>query len=240
MSLAAAETALIAARRDFPDDPLIRKTQGEIDRGLGSLLFNMNRFPEAMVHFDAAVKLNPSIDHVTSRLRCLAEVRPGDVLEEAHRIEQGELPNGTALKNLIFAVGVATQKTQDAEDFVALCDVVVRLLRYMIAEDYFPQDRTIKELLTQRRFSRLRLRSGVNALLVRLEKRNQQLATTTWSLWTSSLPENVRLTMDKLSWQDVNRLGAPGKMLYGIFSIVMAKPADNQPGQPAVAVPPSR
>ena len=239
MSLAAAETALIEARRDFPNDPLIRKTQGDIDRCLGSLLFNMNRFSEALVHFDAAVKLNPCIDHVASRLRCLAEVRPGDVLEEAHRIEQGELPNGAPLKNLIIAVGVATQKTQDAEDFVSLCDVVVRLLRYMIAEDYFPQDRTIKELLTQRRFSRLRMRSGVNAFLVRLEKRNQQLSTTAWSLWTSSLPEDVRLTIDKLSWQDVHRLGAPGKLLHGILSVFMAKPADNQPGQPAVAVPPS-
>lgn len=240
MSLAAAETALIAARRDFPNDPLIRKTQGEIDRGLGSLLFNMGRYPEALVHFDAAVKLNPGIDHVASRLRCLAEVRPGDVLEEAHRIEQGELPNGAPLKNLIFAVGVATEKTQDAEDFVSLCDVVIRLLRYMIAEDYFPQDRTIKELLTQRRFSRLRMRSGVKDFLIRLEKRNQQLSTTASSLWTSSLPENVRLTIDKLSWQDVNRLGAPGKLLHGILSVFMAKPADHEAGQPAIAVPPSR
>jgi len=240
MSLATAQTALIAARHAFPDDPLIRKTQGEVDRGLGSLLFNMGRYQEAMVHFDAAVKLNPCIDHVASRLRCMAEVRPDDVLEEALQIEQGELPNGGSLKNLIFATGIAAQHVKDPEEFVALCDVVTRMLRYMVAEDYFPKDRTIRELLTQRRFSRLRLRPGFKDFLVRLEQRNQQLSTSPLLLWGASLRKTIQLTIDKLSWQDVNHLGAPGKMLYGVLSVFMVKPANNQPGQPGVAVPPSR
>jgi serine/threonine protein kinase len=239
-SLAAAETALITARRDFPNDPLIQKTQGEIDRGLGSLLFNMGRYADAMVHFDAAVKLNPDMDHQASRIRCMAEVRPDDVLAELHRIEQGTLPTGGPLKNLIFAAGVAAQNVKDPEDMVGLCDVVTRLLRYMVNEDFFPKDRTIRELQTQRRFSKLRLRPGFKEFLARLEQRNQILSSPLLSWVKQAMVPGLTRFKNARSWNDLRFLGLPGQLLHGLRFVVNSMPSYSAIVNPAESSPAPR
>lgn len=128
-----------------------------------------------MVHFDSAVRLNPTMDHVTSRLRCMADVRPDQVLEEALRIKKGELPNDLPLLNLIYGAATAAGKVKDPEELVQLYDVVARLLRYMTLEDYFPMDRTITELKTGRKFDAFRRRPGALQLLERMRQRNEQL-----------------------------------------------------------------
>lgn len=103
---------------------------------------------------------------------------------------------------------------------VWLCDVVTRLLRYMVDEDYFPLDKTIKELQTQRRFSKLRLRPGFREFLIRLEERNQLLSTPLFAHVNETVLPNLQRFRNQLSWNNGRFFGSCGQLLHGIRFVV--------------------
>ncbi len=236
-SIADATTVLKEAERDFPNEPLLLKTQGAIDRTLGSLLYNTGRYPEAMIPLDTAAERHPCADHLAARVRCMAYVRPTEVLSEVERIMAGEIPNGAPLKNLIFGTGIAAQVVKDEELSIRLGDAVIRLVRHMVSEDYFPQTGTIRELLEQKRFSKLRKRKDFMELLRKLDQRDRSLAAPLVYFWGKNVYPYLRQAAADRSWENLQSFGCTGKVLHGILYTFMPRPANNPPAPAEVTAP---
>jgi tetratricopeptide (TPR) repeat protein len=151
-----AEEVLNAAMTRFPNEPSLKKIQGDVVQALGGVLFQQLMFKEAMEKFDLSVRLNPSVENRSQRCYCLALMQPGEVLNEVYSIIGEGNPDAWPVLNLVYACGAAHRRIRNPAVKEELGAMAARLLQHAIATGHAPGKSSAKELRRHIEISSLR------------------------------------------------------------------------------------